>query len=61
MVRQLHLRTQGDQESSLAHPDVVGDRFVFNTLTLNVPPAVNLLLLPASLEPHTARDFEFVE
>ncbi|TNN50498.1 Protein O-GlcNAcase [Liparis tanakae] len=26
MVRQLHLRTQGGQESSVAHPDVVGDR-----------------------------------
>ncbi|XP_058480952.1 protein O-GlcNAcase isoform X2 [Solea solea] len=26
MVRQLHLRTQGGQESNFAHPDVVGDR-----------------------------------
>lgn len=31
MVRQLHLRTQGDQESSSAHPDVIGDRCVFVT------------------------------
>lgn len=29
MVRQLHLRTQGGQESSVAHPDVIGDRCVF--------------------------------
>lgn len=29
MVRQLHLRTQGGQESSSAHPDVIGDRCVF--------------------------------
>lgn len=28
MVRQLHLRTQGGQESSSAHPDVIGDRCV---------------------------------
>ncbi|KAM8899126.1 protein O-GlcNAcase [Spinachia spinachia] len=26
MVRQLHLRNQGGQESSVAHPDIVGDR-----------------------------------
>ncbi|XP_068443728.1 protein O-GlcNAcase isoform X2 [Clinocottus analis] len=26
MVRQLHLRTQGGHEASVAHPDVVGDR-----------------------------------
>lgn len=31
MVRQLHLRTQGDQESSSAHPDIIGDRCVFVT------------------------------
>lgn len=29
MVRQLHLRTQGGQESSAAHPDVIGDRCVY--------------------------------
>lgn len=29
MVRQLHLRTQGGHESSAAHPDVIGDRYVF--------------------------------
>lgn len=29
MVRQLHLRTQGGHESSAAHPDVIGDRCVF--------------------------------
>jgi len=28
MVRQFHLRTQGVQESSTPHPDVIGDRFV---------------------------------
>lgn len=30
MVHQLHLRTRGAQESSAAHPDIVGDRCVFD-------------------------------
>ncbi|XP_074480818.1 protein O-GlcNAcase isoform X2 [Sebastes fasciatus] len=34
MVRQLHLRTQGGQESSVAHPDVVGDRCLGPCLAL---------------------------
>ncbi|XP_035481634.1 protein O-GlcNAcase [Scophthalmus maximus] len=34
MVRQLHLRTQGGQESSFAHPDVVGDRCLGPCLAL---------------------------
>ncbi|XP_075890208.1 protein O-GlcNAcase [Nelusetta ayraudi] len=34
MVRQLHLRTQGDQESSSAHPDVIGDRCLGPCLAL---------------------------
>ncbi|CAK6967912.1 protein O-GlcNAcase [Scomber scombrus] len=34
MVRQLHLRTQGGQESTTAHPDVVGDRCVGPCLAL---------------------------
>ncbi|XP_047424594.1 protein O-GlcNAcase [Mugil cephalus] len=34
MVRQLHLRTQGGQESSTAHPDVVGDRCLGPCLAL---------------------------
>lgn len=29
MVRQLHIRTQGGQESSMAHPDIIGDRYMF--------------------------------
>ncbi|KAF3697618.1 Protein O-GlcNAcase [Channa argus] len=28
MIRQLHLRTQGGQESSASHPDVIGDSFI---------------------------------
>ncbi|XP_013874525.1 protein O-GlcNAcase isoform X2 [Austrofundulus limnaeus] len=35
MVRQLHLRTQGDQESSMAHPDIVGDRCLGPCLALS--------------------------
>uniref|UniRef100_A0A8C7WWA1 protein O-GlcNAcase n=1 Tax=Oryzias sinensis TaxID=183150 RepID=A0A8C7WWA1_9TELE len=35
MVRQLHLRTQGGQESSIAHPDVIGDRCLGPCLALN--------------------------
>uniref|UniRef100_A0A4W6EL87 protein O-GlcNAcase n=1 Tax=Lates calcarifer TaxID=8187 RepID=A0A4W6EL87_LATCA len=34
MVRQLHLRTQGGQESSIAHPDVIGDRCLGPCLAL---------------------------
>ncbi|XP_070785948.1 protein O-GlcNAcase [Enoplosus armatus] len=34
MVRQLHLRTQGGQESSSAHPDVIGDRCLGPCLAL---------------------------
>ncbi|XP_054457734.1 protein O-GlcNAcase [Anoplopoma fimbria] len=34
MVRQLHLRTQGGQESSIAHPDIVGDRCLGPCLAL---------------------------
>ncbi|XP_056156648.1 protein O-GlcNAcase [Lampris incognitus] len=35
MVRQLHLRTQGGQESSNAHPDVIGDRCLGPCLALS--------------------------
>ncbi|RVE60675.1 hypothetical protein OJAV_G00183310 [Oryzias javanicus] len=35
MVRQLHLRTQGGQESSIAHPDVIGDRCLGPCLALS--------------------------
>uniref|UniRef100_A0A1A8HL10 protein O-GlcNAcase n=1 Tax=Nothobranchius korthausae TaxID=1143690 RepID=A0A1A8HL10_9TELE len=35
MVRQLHLRTQGGQESSTAHPDVIGDRCLGPCLALS--------------------------
>ncbi|KAM4537405.1 protein O-GlcNAcase [Odontesthes bonariensis] len=35
MVRQFHLRTQGGQESSIAHPDVVGDRCLGPCLALS--------------------------
>ncbi|XP_071389073.1 protein O-GlcNAcase [Centroberyx affinis] len=34
MVRQLHLRTQGSQESSAAHPDIIGDRCLGPCLAL---------------------------
>ncbi|XP_028330223.1 protein O-GlcNAcase [Gouania willdenowi] len=34
MVRQLHLRTQGGQESSAAHPEVIGDRCLGPCLAL---------------------------
>ncbi|XP_034424599.1 protein O-GlcNAcase isoform X1 [Hippoglossus hippoglossus] len=34
MVRQLHLRTQGGQESSCAHPDIIGDRCLGPCLAL---------------------------
>ncbi|KAG8006256.1 Protein O-GlcNAcase [Nibea albiflora] len=34
MVRQLHLRTQGGQESSIAHPDIIGDRCLGPCLAL---------------------------
>uniref|UniRef100_A0A8C9ZYS2 Si:dkey-183c6.8 n=1 Tax=Sander lucioperca TaxID=283035 RepID=A0A8C9ZYS2_SANLU len=34
MVRQLHLRTQGGQESSASHPDIVGDRCLGPCLAL---------------------------
>ncbi|XP_032400064.1 protein O-GlcNAcase isoform X1 [Etheostoma spectabile] len=34
MVRQLHLRTQGGQESSVSHPDIVGDRCLGPCLAL---------------------------
>lgn len=34
MVRQLHLRTQGGQESTAAHPDVIGDRCLGPCLAL---------------------------
>ncbi|KAK2862764.1 hypothetical protein Q5P01_002297 [Channa striata] len=34
MIRQLHLRTQGGQESSAAHPDVIGDRCLGPCLAL---------------------------
>ncbi|XP_076026880.1 protein O-GlcNAcase [Genypterus blacodes] len=34
MVRQLHVRTQGGQESSVAHPDIVGDRCLGPCLAL---------------------------
>ena len=52
MVRQLHLRTQGGQESSAAHPDVIGDRCVCETewspvlqniFTVNIPNFFELL------------------
>ncbi|XP_047242773.1 protein O-GlcNAcase [Girardinichthys multiradiatus] len=35
MVRQLHLRTQGGQESTMAHPDVIGDRCLGPCLALS--------------------------
>ncbi|KAM9717181.1 protein O-GlcNAcase [Menidia menidia] len=35
MVRQFHLRTQGGQESSTAHPDVIGDRCLGPCLALS--------------------------
>ncbi|KAK5876042.1 hypothetical protein CesoFtcFv8_027052 [Champsocephalus esox] len=35
MVRQLHLRTQGVQESSALHPDVIGDRCLGPCLVLS--------------------------
>uniref|UniRef100_A0A3P9MEX9 protein O-GlcNAcase n=1 Tax=Oryzias latipes TaxID=8090 RepID=A0A3P9MEX9_ORYLA len=35
MVRQLHLRTQGGQESNIAHPDVIGDRCLGPCLALS--------------------------
>ncbi|XP_008434184.1 protein O-GlcNAcase [Poecilia reticulata] len=35
MVRQLHLRTQGGQESTVAHPDVIGDRCLGPCLALS--------------------------
>ncbi|KAK5848543.1 hypothetical protein PBY51_006148 [Eleginops maclovinus] len=35
MVRQLHLRTQGGQESSAVHPDVIGDRCLGPCLALS--------------------------
>ncbi|XP_067381198.1 protein O-GlcNAcase isoform X2 [Channa argus] len=34
MIRQLHLRTQGGQESSASHPDVIGDRCLGPCLAL---------------------------
>ncbi|CAB1424575.1 unnamed protein product [Pleuronectes platessa] len=34
MVRQLHLRTQGGQESTCAHPDIIGDRCLGPCLAL---------------------------
>ncbi|KAK5602228.1 hypothetical protein CRENBAI_015047 [Crenichthys baileyi] len=35
MVRQLHLRTQGGQESTMPHPDVIGDRCLGPCLALS--------------------------
>ncbi|XP_035281425.1 protein O-GlcNAcase isoform X2 [Anguilla anguilla] len=34
MVRQLHLKTQGKQDSALPHPDLIGDRYLGASLAL---------------------------